>query len=355
MRLPSPEPAAGRDAYDRERELRLASSPDCRLNYERYLATRGTPLPDYLPIKLDIENVSRCNLRCTMCVVSDWHKGRRAADLSLDSFKRLIDEQFGLVEIKLQGIGEPMLQRDDFFTMIEYARAQHIWVRVTTNATLMHVRDGWRRLIDSDINEIQISVDGATPQSYEAIRRGARFHHVMENISTINAYQHGRGVERTKMWTVVQKGNKDELPALVDLASKLLFTNQVFSLELSDWGVEPWRTTNSASSVSMATDDLLALVERGRGLGVRVAFWHVAAKYNREHLCPWPFERAYVSSDERVVPCCYVGNPDVAQIGPALDHGRGLGDIWRGKDYHDFRQAHIDGRLPTFCRSCYER
>src|SRR5713101_157676 len=73
--LPAPEPAAGTDAYLRERALALARSPECLANYERYMAAkRQVAQIDYLPIKLDIENVSRCNFRCTMCAVSDWHK-----------------------------------------------------------------------------------------------------------------------------------------------------------------------------------------------------------------------------------------------------------------------------------------
>ena len=31
--------------------------------------------------------------------------------MRFDDFRRLIDEQYGLVEIKLQGIGEPLMQR----------------------------------------------------------------------------------------------------------------------------------------------------------------------------------------------------------------------------------------------------
>jgi hypothetical protein len=98
--LPAPEPAAGLAAYERERELALSRSPQCRANYARYRASRRrSAVVDYLPVKLNIENVSRCNFRCTMCAVSHWHKGRRAADLSLDAFRRLSDEQIGLVEI----------------------------------------------------------------------------------------------------------------------------------------------------------------------------------------------------------------------------------------------------------------
>ena len=128
--LPAPEPAASIEAYRRERELALASSLRRRENFERYTrSSRRSATVDYLPIKLDIENISRCNFRCTMCVVSDWPKGKRGEDMSLEEFQRLIDEQYGLVEIKLQGIGEPTMQGDVFFEMIKYARARHIWVR----------------------------------------------------------------------------------------------------------------------------------------------------------------------------------------------------------------------------------
>src|SRR5258705_1616664 len=111
--LPAPDPASGVEAYQRERELALATSPRRRENYEKYIrSSRRSAVVDYLPIKLDIENVSRCNFRCTMCVVSDWEKGKRGEDLALEDFQRLIDEQYGLVEIKLQGIGEPTMQGD---------------------------------------------------------------------------------------------------------------------------------------------------------------------------------------------------------------------------------------------------
>ena len=114
--LPSPEPAAGSAAYRQERERVLARSPACRENYARYLAAgRRSADIDYAPIKLDIENVSRCNFRCTMCVVGDWPRGKRAQDMSLAAFRQLIDSQPGLLEIKLQGLGAPTLQRDDFF------------------------------------------------------------------------------------------------------------------------------------------------------------------------------------------------------------------------------------------------
>src|SRR5581483_5412942 len=281
--LPAPIPAAGLLAYEHERELALARSPECRANYARYLKSRRREaVVDYLPIKLDIENVSRCNYRCTMCAVSDWHKGTRAEDLSLEAFRRLIDEQTGLVEIKLQGLGEPVMQGDDYFAVIRYARSKHIWVRTTTNASLLHLKNNCRDLIDTDVNEVQISVDGASKASFETIRRGANFERVCSNIRQINAYCKEKGVTRTKMWTVVQKANRHELTDLVALGADLGFTCQVFSLELTDWGLDRWRDLNGDASVAVELDPdfLLGLVERARDLGVRLEFWNATSKYS---------------------------------------------------------------------------
>src|SRR5262245_54215598 len=102
--LPVPQPVPDLAAYLGEREICLSRSPERASNYQAYMrSARRTAQVDYLPIRLDFENVSRCNFRCTMCTVSDWHKGRRAGDMPLEAFKRIIDEQYGLVEIKVQG------------------------------------------------------------------------------------------------------------------------------------------------------------------------------------------------------------------------------------------------------------
>lgn len=353
--LPLPEPSAGVEAYRRERELALACSPARRQNYEKYQwSSRRSATVDYLPIKLDIENVSRCNFRCTMCVVSDWLKGRRADDMTLESFKRLVDEQYGLVEIKLQGIGEPTIQGDDFFGMIEYARARHIWVRTTTNASLLHLKDNYKKLVDSGVNEIQISIDGADEETFEKIRRGSRFEKVAENCKLINAYCRERGVALTKMWTVVQRDNLHQLEDLVRLAGELGFLNHVFSLELTDWGLQEWNVRNSAvnAETMLERERLLALVGLGESVGVKVRFWNVTEKYSTDsadRLCPWPFERSYVSSDLRTVPCCFLGNPDTFELGRGLS----FTEAWQSDEYAVFRQAHLDGNIPPVCQGCY--
>lgn len=351
-RLPHPEPAAGMDAYIAERTERLQRNRATWENWQRYLkANRGEASVDYLPVKLDIENVSRCNFACTMCAVSKWPKRQRADDMSLKDFRRLLDEQFGLVEIKLNGLGEPTMQGDDFFEMIRIARARRIWVRITTNASLLHLRENYKELIGSGVNEIDISVDGADAPTFQGIRIGSDFDRVTANCRLLNDYAKLRGHAGAKMWTLVQKRNAARLAEHVALAAKLGFPQLVFSLQLHGWGDEALAERNAAEQVALTTEDCIALLEEGLNLGVRVAFWDVAEKFEPKpgKRCPWPFERAVVTSDLRTVPCCMIGDPDkfeIAKSEPFLE-------AWRGEEYRAFRQAHLDGVIPSVCKACY--
>lgn len=358
--LPAPGPSAGMEAYVGEREKCLAASERKADNYRRYMQSRRRGVvADYLPVKLDIENVSRCNFRCIMCVVNDWGpKRKRAEDMDLETFKALIDEQEGLVEIKLQGIGEPLLQGDDFFAMIRYARQRHIWVRTTTNCSLLHLRDNYKKLIDSGVNEVQMSVDGATREVFETIRTGSRFERIVENCRLINDYARSQDRRVTKMWSVVQKANFHQVDGLdlVDLAADLGFRDQAFAFSLTDWGQEDWRTQNDSVTVEGALTESLGhrLRARARDHGITIGFWRVTSKYDTsspDRLCPWPFERATVTSDSRVTPCCAIGDPSAFEFGK--DEAKSFLQIWNSAEYQAFRAAHLAGDVPEICRGCY--
>ena len=350
--LPRPEPSAGIAAYDLERSICLASDSRRADNYARYQAARGKHHidPDYLPVKLDIENVSRCNFRCTMCAVAGWKNGKRAEDMSLACFKRLIDEQYGLVEIKLNGLGEALMQGDDYFEMIRYARERHIWVRMTTNASLLHLRDNYRKLVDSGVNEIDISIDGADAATFERIRVGGDFERVTDNCFLLNDYLKSKGKASAKMWTLVQKENANNLEFHVPLACSLGFEQLVFSMQMHGWGNDKLAIRNADSMVLVPKERLRELVAAGEDIGVRVSFWDVNAKFDRENLCEWPFSRAVVTSDSRTVACCMVGDPSRHELGKGLTFMQ----AWQGDDYRAFRTAHVTGNLPKICVACYK-
>ncbi len=349
-----PTPRRDEKLYREVTAAGFAAFPERLGNLNRFKRSQRGETLDYLPIQMDIENVSRCNFRCTMCQVSGWAKGQRSRDMTLDEFKALIDEQYGLIDIKLQGMGEPLMAGDDFFEMIRYARSRHIWVRTTVNGSLLHLHDNYRKLIEADICEAQVSIDGVTKKTYEEIRIGGKFEHVTRNVRMLNDFARQDGRLRTRMWSVVQKSNFCEIEDFPKYAADQGFERLTISLNLTDWGQQHWQERNDRIDAHNDFDAELGMriVEDGRRRGVEVTFWAVDDRYDttsKDSLCPWPFERLYVASDMRAVPCCVIANPDIYDLGDARD----LTKIWHGPEMQAFRKAHLEGRIPEACQACY--
>lgn len=349
-----PQPSPDMRAYKRNMWMGFLKHPRRFVNFVKYrLSDRHSNL-SYLPIKLDVENVSRCNFHCTMCQVSDWPNNKRAEDMEFEDFKKLIDKQYGLIEIKIAGYGEPLLGEDKYFDMIAYARSKNIWVRAITNASLLHLKDNYKKLIDSGVNEVQISIDGTTKDVFEKIRRGSKFERVKANCKLINDYCESKGLLKTRMWTVLQRDNIHQVYDFPPLAKELNFKRLSLSLELTDWGKESWKDKIKDITVVQQVDQamvnqLLALAD---GLNIEVTFWRAVSKFSyksSKQVCPWPFERAFVSSDMRIVPCCMIATPEVADFGDANDFDH----IWHSDTYKRFRESHLQGRIPEYCKNCY--
>ena len=324
---------------------------------ENYVKTKSVTRDldlDFLPSRLDIEPNSRCNFRCNMCQVNDWPGGKRAEDLSLKDFKTLIDLNTQLTEIKLQGLGEPLLHKN-FIEMIEYAVKKDIWVRTSINGSLLHKKDNYSRLIDSGVSEILCSFDGTTKEVFEQIRKNACFEQIVNNYSVLNDYSEQKGVIKTRMWVVVQNKNKEQLFDFIVLAEKMKFKRLTFSLYLTGWGQEKWTNINNKqqASVLKIRSQCEDLLNEAKKRGISLSFWDISSRFSyksKDTLCPWPFEFAYVASDKKIVPCCMISSPDVCTLGEGVDFKK----IWNNSEYKEFRNKHIEGNLPTYCKICYD-
>ncbi len=353
-----PKPVANMEEYNRILEIHFRDDEECRENYRKYQAAyrQGYSMEcSYLPVKMDYEVSRHCNFRCTMCLISEGGDGGKA-NMSFEDFRESIDGQRGLVEIKLQGLGEPLLN-PDFFFLANYAVAKNIWVRTTTNASLLHINNNYKKLIDSKIGEIQISVDGARKETFEGIRRGSNFEQVVDNCKMLNEYAESKGEQwRTSCWMLVQKENADEVEELLELATYMKFTRLTYSIAVSDWGKDNWAEINNGKEVTdLFTDEFAEkLIQRGKELGIAVTFWDGKDKYiyneKKNRICAWLFGRAFISSNMRIVPCCVVSDSNTCDLGDARD----FYNEWNSDKYYSFRKLHLEGKIPKMCQNCYE-
>ncbi|HEX9060655.1 MAG TPA: radical SAM protein [Clostridia bacterium] len=350
-----PKPYPDKEASETMLQRGLERFPRRKENYHKFL-NRGFPTEelDYLPIRMDYELVRRCNFRCRMCIMSMPSTAKDAEDTSFEDFKNSVNDMYGLIEIKLQGLGEPLLH-PDIFDIISYASDLDIWTRTTVNGSLLHLKENYKRLIDSNPGEVQVSIDGATKDVFQHIRVGSDFDKVVSNTTLLNNYAASKGVLKTRCWSVVQKSNRHQLKEIIDLSEKMGFSRLTFSINLSSCGDEDMDRLNKEQDIStdFTSDEAQMLIEYGKRKGIEVTFWDYGSLYSmtedRSKICRWLFERAFISSDMKVVPCCTIANPTVLNFGD----GRKTSGVWNNENYRDFRRKHINGEIPTMCSKCY--
>jgi mycofactocin radical SAM maturase len=119
------------------------------------------------PICLTWEVTYGCNLRCVHCLSSSGHA--RADELTTAEAKRMIDEWADMKVFYINvGGGEPM-SRPDFVELMDYCLSRGIGVKFSTNGTLIDdAAADW--IAGSDYLDVQISLDGATPETNDPVR-----------------------------------------------------------------------------------------------------------------------------------------------------------------------------------------
>jgi len=362
--IPWTTPVGGSEFYEKRITERFEFSPSSKSNYLKYLAwmEQGdkTVQIDFAPISGHVNPNSQCNFRCVMCSVSDFRNGKRCDDMSLELFEKRLDQLQTLIEISLTGLSELFMMHDGLEEMLRMCVSKKIWTKISTNGSLLHQRNWIERIVNLNLDEITISIDGVTKETFESIRRKSNFERVIKNTIELNEafYKAGITPKRTKMVTVLQTTNWAQLFDFVPFAKNLGFTSIAFSLEPFDWGSRSWTERNSKISGILSEDEASKLVSQGMDYGIEVGFVELVQRYVAESknssLCSWPFSKIFISSDDRVVPCCHISNPDHFEIGSGIGESNTVSDIWFGDDYNRFRQSHLSGNIPDACKSCYK-
>ncbi len=174
--------------------------------------TKDTPL---LPHLIAWEVTRSCPLACRHCRAAARNEPYEG-ELSTDEGRRLLENIAALAQptIILTG-GEPML-RDDIYDLASYADGLGLPV-VMAPCGKMVDRKAVERMKRAGIRCISISLDGASPESHDAFRgvQGAF------DMACRAAEAARRGGLPFQINTTVTRANRDDLPAVRDLAVRL--------------------------------------------------------------------------------------------------------------------------------------
>jgi len=190
------------------------------INFVNNLFENETNILQQLKIQnIVIESTSRCNLRCEMCPRNSYKQ--ISGDFDLNLFKSLSAYFKQNMVINLAGWGEPILY-PKLIEMIKIVKKKGARVGFTTNATLLN-NEISEKLIKNGLDFIDFSLDGASQHIYEKIRRGAKFHEVIENIRNFMEIKEklDSKLPSTSITFVMMKRNIQDLPLMLKLTNDL--------------------------------------------------------------------------------------------------------------------------------------
>lgn len=304
----------------------------CNLIVARYeLVNRHVHLIAH-PLGMLIDPSNSCGLRCPGCVHSgkqtfwDWPHGA----LDQGVYKSFI-EQHGpfAIELYLANYGEPLLSPDtpDFVR-----RARSLGLPTFTSSSLSVPRKRVEALVESGLNFLIVSIDGATRETYELYRRNGNFDLVISNLRYLVETKRRLGSYTPVLhWQfLVFEHNRHEVERVIELAREIgvnqLALAQPFEVGWDDPDVFADKTWVSrtlifdlderarARSLARMSDDLdreaigrhyaVAWSDRLADSDKTQAEKHApGAAMSGERPCNWLYKSLTMDAHGRVLPC----------------------------------------------------
>lgn len=312
-----------------------------------------------VPIHIDIEATSNCNLLCTMCprtTMIDNGEFWKVDNFPLEKFKKIIDEcaEKGLSSLKLQYLGEPLMN-PNIFEMVKYAKDKGIIdVMFNTNATNL-TESKAKKILESGLDKIFFSFDSPRKKEYEEIRVNASYSKTLANIERFIKIRNEQGMDTpfTRV-SMVRLGNEDELWD----EFQTLFGDKIDGLAQLDYMEQPKNVVNIGLN-SQLTENTIAK-NREKYLSKKVESTESeeekqtdsdAESGTAKFCCPQLWQRMFVHPDGIVTPCC----PDhqrTLKMGNVNESS--IEEIWNNEKYTYMREMHKNGhidKIPT-CKAC---
>lgn len=316
---------------------RLWNAMKLYTSYRRSMRTKRADLTA-LPISISVEPTTSCNLRCPECPSGLRSFSRPTGMMSEELFQKITDEvKSHVMYMNFYFQGEPFLN-PKLTEMIRYAHDKKIFTSTSTNAHYLD-EESCRKIVESKLDRLIISIDGSTQETYAAYRIGGTLSKVIEgtkNIIAAKKKMKSRTPEIVFQMLVV-KPNEHQVHEVQTLAEKLevdevvLKTAQVYEYEN---GNELIPNNEEYSRYKRN--------ETGR--------WEL--KNELEDHCWKMWHSCVITWDGSVVPCCFDKDAH-HKLGTLKTFS--FKEVWFSEPYKKFRNAVLSGRKEIdICRNCSE-
>ena len=149
--------------------------------------------PQNPPRKVRLDLCNMCQLNCVECYMRKQHNEVKEkvgyGYVSFKTFKKFVDNNPFIEEIETSNDGEIFLN-PDLDKIIEYAYKKNIILTAYNGVNLNTISEQTAEyLVKYRFQQLAISLDGASQETYSQYRRNGNFDNVIENIKMINRFK----------------------------------------------------------------------------------------------------------------------------------------------------------------------
>jgi radical SAM protein with 4Fe4S-binding SPASM domain len=170
---------------------------------------------DSVPYHLNLDLYNVCNLRCRFCPTGTEQLERERVRMTVAQAKEIVDAvKDYVITFSPFHWGEPLLN-PDIFEVIEYGHRVGMFTQIHSNLSLK-MKDLGRRLVESKLDTLLVSIDGLDQQVNENYRRRVNNDLVFANIRDIVAARKSlrSRTPRIEVAFLVFRHNEHEVPLL---------------------------------------------------------------------------------------------------------------------------------------------
>jgi len=290
------------------------------------------------PVNLTWEVSLACNLRCTTCLSSSGEPahGELTTAEALDLVEQV--HRAGVFQINFGG-GEPFM-RPDFEAILAACHSRGIMTCISTNGTLIDAPRVARLAASRGLVAIQVSLDGARPETCDAIRGQGVFNRAVEAVKLLAATS-----IPTSINTVLTTQNASEIPAMYELARSLGVSLRVSRFRPSGRGADNWEQLRPTPSQLIEFSDWLA---NSGDVRTGDSFFSLTSQERQGlglNLCGAAKLTCCVGPTGNMYPCAFLQS-DRFHAGSLRE--RSFQEIWDGSEIYDsFRSLRIHS-----CEDC---
>lgn len=294
----------------------------------KFFKAIGKTWVSYLPFILGMETGNICNLKCPLCPTGADDKAMQKGFLSLGLFKKIIDEAGpNLSGLNLYSWGEPLLNKN-LIAMVSYAKKINPKLRITIS-TNFNIKDKsvLSELIASGIDEIIVSCDGASRDTYLKYRVGGDFDLVIENMKFLIKEKNRLAKDCRIVWNfLVFKHNETELEQARQMAKEIG----------ADFRIGLMRTTMKDEILkehSQSIEKDLSWIPDNPAYSAYDKGKLATKKILKS--CRKPWQEMSINWDGKVFPCCAVYGDSFAL---ADVKNSSIRQAWNSKNYQQARK-----------------